>query len=297
MTEIEQILGEYSQKFNAALEQYFPTSVTPEHRAVTAMRYSLMNGGKRLRPFLLHETAALFGVPYETAFPVAASLEMLHTYSLIHDDLPAMDNDDMRRGKPTCHKAYDEATAILAGDGLLTYAFEVLNTAPINNDQKVELTLLLARNAGAFNGMIAGQVLDLYTDSHQDFADPEAVIKHTEELKTGCLLRYPCEAGAILGQATTKEREDLIRFSRNLGIAFQITDDILDVEGDEALVGKTLKKDKGQHKMNFVSIYGVQKAREIATDLIAEAEVLVNVFGPKAERLKMLSRYFLTRNH
>lgn len=297
MTEIEQILGEYSQKFNAALEQYFPISEAPEHRAVTAMRYSLMNGGKRLRPFLLHETAALFGVPYETAFPVAASLEMLHTYSLIHDDLPAMDNDDMRRGKPTCHKAYDEATAILAGDGLLTYAFEVLNTAPINNDQKIELTLLLARNAGAFNGMIAGQVLDLYTDSHQDFADPEAVIKHTEELKTGCLLRYPCEAGAILGQATTKEREDLIRFSRNLGIAFQITDDILDVEGDEALVGKTLKKDKGQHKMNFVSIYGVQKAREIATDLIAEAEVLVNVFGPKAERLKMLSRYFLTRNH
>ncbi len=297
MTEIEQILSEYSQKFNSALEQYFPTSDAPEHRAVTAMRYSLMNGGKRLRPFLLHETAALFGVPYETAFPVAASLEMLHTYSLIHDDLPAMDNDDLRRGKPTCHKAYDEATAILAGDGLLTYAFEILNTAEISDTQKVTLTLLLSRAAGALNGMIAGQVLDLYTDSHQNFTDPEAVIKHTEELKTGCLLRYPCEAGAILGQASDEEREVLVRFSRNLGIAFQITDDILDVEGDEHLVGKTLKKDKAQHKMNFVSIYGVEKSRKIAAELIAEAEILIDIFGDKAEKLKMLSRYFLTRNH
>ncbi len=297
MTEIEQILSEYSQKFNAALGRYFSDSNAPEHRAAAAMRYSLMNGGKRLRPFLLHETAALFDVAYEKAFPVAASLEMLHTYSLIHDDLPAMDNDDMRRGKPTCHKAYDEATAILAGDGLLTYAFEILNTAEISNEQKVELTLLLSRAAGAFNGMIAGQVLDLYTDSHQSFADPEAIIKHTEELKTGCLLRYPCEAGAVLGGASAAEREVLIRFSRNLGIAFQITDDILDVEGDEKLVGKTLKKDKAQHKMNFVSIYGVEKAREIAAELIAEAETLVDIFGNKAAKLKMLSRYFLTRNH
>ncbi len=297
MNDIEQILGEFSRRFNQQLEQYFPQSAAPEHRAVAAMRYSLMNGGKRLRPFLLYETAALFGAGAETVFPVAASLEMLHTYSLIHDDLPAMDNDDMRRGKPTCHKAYDEATAILAGDGLLTYAFEILNTAPISDAQKVELTLLLARNAGAFNGMIAGQVLDLYTDSHQNFANPEEIIKHTEELKTGCLLRYPCEAGAILGGASAVERETLVRFSRNLGIAFQITDDILDVEGDEALVGKTLKKDKAQHKMNFVSIYGVEKSKQIAAALIAEAEELLGIFGNKAERLKMLSRYFLTRNH
>lgn len=297
MTEIEQILSGYTQKFNIDLEQYFKASAAPEHRAMEAMRYSLMNGGKRLRPFLLHETSALFDVRYETAFPVAASLEMLHTYSLIHDDLPAMDNDDMRRGKPTCHKAYDEATAILAGDGLLTYAFEVLNTANIADSVKVELTLLLARNAGAKNGMIAGQVLDLYTDSHQDFANPEEVIKHTEELKTGCLLRYPCEAGAILGNATTAEREILIRFSRNLGIAFQITDDILDVEGDEQLVGKTLKKDKKQHKLNFVSIYGVEKAREIAKNLIAQAEELLIPFGQRADKLKMLSRYLLDRKY
>lgn len=297
MTEIEQILKAYSEKFNAGLERYFPRSEAPEHRAKAAMRYSLMNGGKRLRPFLLHESAALFGVSYEKAFPVAASLEMLHTYSLIHDDLPAMDNDDMRRGKPTCHKAYDEATAILAGDGLLTYAFEVLNTADIADSQKVALTLLLARNAGADKGMIAGQVLDLYTDSHQDFANPEEIIKHTEELKTGCLLRYPCEAGAILGNAAPAEREILIRYSRNIGIAFQITDDILDVEGDEKLVGKTLKKDKAQHKLNFVSIYGVEKARKIAETLIVEAGELLAPFGTKADKLKMLSRYLLARNH
>lgn len=297
MTEIETVLSAYTRKFNQKLETYFPVSEAPEQKAVAAMRYSILNGGKRLRPFLLHETAGLLGVDYETAFPVAASLEMLHTYSLIHDDLPAMDNDDLRRGKPTCHRAFDEATAILAGDGLLTYAFEILNTAPVSDAKKVELTLLLSRAAGAFNGMISGQVLDLYTDSHQDFANPEAVIRHTEELKTGCLLRYPCEAGAVLGGASAAERETLVRFSRNLGIAFQITDDILDVEGDEKLVGKTLKKDKAQHKLNFVSIYGVEKARRIAGNLIDEAETLLIPFGSAAANLKMLSRYFLTRNH
>jgi len=297
MSEIEDILRAYSAKFNQDLEKYFPKADNLEHRAVQAMHYSLMNGGKRLRPFLLHETAALFGINYETALPVSASLEMLHTYSLIHDDLPAMDNDDFRRGKPTCHKAYDEATAILAGDGLLTYAFEVLNTATIPADKKVELTLLLSRSAGAYEGMIAGQVLDLYTDSHQNFAHPEEIIKHTEELKTGCLLRYPCEAGAVLGNASKEERETLIKFSRNLGIAFQITDDILDVEGDEKLVGKTLKKDKAQQKLNFVSIYGVEKAKIIAKDLISEAEVLIDSLHKPAESLKLLSRYFLARNH
>ena len=297
MNDITKILQTYSAKFNQDLETYFHIKKAKEHRALEAMHYSLMNGGKRLRPFLLHETAFLFGVSYETALPVAASLEMLHTYSLIHDDLPAMDNDDFRRGFPTCHKAYDEATAILAGDGLLTYAFEVLNTAPISDSKKVELTLLLSRAAGADNGMVAGQVLDLYTDTHQDYQNPEAVIKHTEEMKTGRLLRYPCEAGAVLGNATADERNTLIKFSRNLGIAFQITDDILDVTGDEKVVGKTLKKDKAQNKLNFVSIYGVDKAKAIATDLISEAESLIDVFGAKADNLKMLSRYFLTRNH
>jgi farnesyl diphosphate synthase len=297
MSEIETILKTYAERFNRQIEKYFPHSEAPEHRALQAMHYSLMNGGKRLRPFLLHETAGLFGVEYEKALPVAASLEMIHTYSLIHDDLPAMDNDDLRRGKPTCHKAFDEATAILAGDGLLTYGFEILNTALIPDNMKVELTLLLARAAGALEGMVAGQVLDLYTDSHQSFANPELIISHTEALKTGCLLRYPCEAGAVLGKATSEERNILIKFSRNIGIAFQITDDILDVEGDEKLMGKTLNKDKAQHKMNFVSLYGVIKAREKAQNLIDEAKDLLSPFGQSAQNLKLLSDYFLERNH
>lgn len=297
MTAIETVLKEFSQKFNQDLEKYFPSSENLEHRAVKAMRYSLMNGGKRLRPFLLHETASIFGVPYEISFPVAASLEMLHTYSLIHDDLPAMDNDDFRRGKPTCHKAFDEATAILAGDGLLTYAFEVLNRAILEPNKKVELTLLLAEAAGAFKGMIAGQVLDLYTDTHQSFLNPQQIIEHTEELKTGCLLRYPCEAGAVLGNATMDEKKLLIKYSRNIGIAFQITDDILDVEGDEKLVGKTLNKDKTQQKLNFVSIYGVEKAKQMAQELISNAQEIISVFGSRAEHLKDLSSYILTRNH
>jgi farnesyl diphosphate synthase len=162
---------------------------------------------------------------------------------------------------------------------------------------KVELTLLLARAAGALEGMVAGQVLDLYTDSHQSFADPELIISHTEALKTGCLLRYPCEAGAVLGKATSEERNILIKFSRNIGIAFQITDDILDVEGDEKLMGKTLNKDKAQHKMNFVSLYGVIKAREKAQNLINEAKDLLSPFGQSAQNLKLLSDYFLERNH
>ena len=297
MSEIETILNSYSQKFNQDLEKYFPISSSPSQRATQAMRYSILNGGKRLRPFLLHECAGLFGVDYATAYPVCASIEMLHTYSLTHDDLPAMDNDDYRRGNPSCHKAYDEATAILAGDGLLTYAFETLNTAKIDDSQKVELTLLLANFAGAFNGMVAGQVLDLYGDSHKEYTDAETLIKQTEELKTGRLLRYSCEAGAILGKADKTARETLVKYSRNIGIAFQITDDILDVTGDEKIVGKTLKKDKDQNKLNFVSLYGVEKARKMAMDLVSESQEILAPFGKKAENLKLLSSYLLYRNH
>ena len=297
MSDIREVLLNYSNKFNQDIEKYIPQIDSPQYRAVNAMRYSLLNGGKRLRPFLLHETAALFGVDYNTALPVAVALEMIHTYSLIHDDLPAMDNDDIRRGKPTCHKAYDEATAILAGDGLLTYAFEVISTSSLIDSKKVELITLLSQYSGAFNGMIAGQVLDMYTDKNEITSNQEEIIKQTQALKTGCLLRYPCIGGAILGDSSKEEREILNTFAKNIGIAFQITDDILDVEGDEKVVGKTLKKDKAQHKLNFVSIYGVEKAREKATSLVTEAIELLNIFGNKAENMKGLSRYFLTRNY
>ena len=168
----------------------------------------------------------------------------------------------------------------------------------LGNLSKAEAMMTAVYNANPDSMKAAlSTVLDLYTDTHQEFAHPEEIIKHTEEMKTGRLLRYPCEAGAVLGNATEDERNTLIKFSRNLGIAFQITDDILDVVGDEKVVGKTLKKDKAQAKLNFVSIYGVDKAKALATDLINEAESLIDTFGTKADNLKMLSRYFLTRNH
>ena len=297
MSDIKEILLNYSNRFNQDIEKYIPQVDSPQYRAVNAMRYSVLNGGKRLRPFLLHETASLFDIDYDTALPVAIALEMIHTYSLIHDDLPAMDNDDLRRGKPTCHKAFDEATAILAGDGLLTYAFEVISKANLSDSKKIELITLLSQYAGAFNGMIAGQVLDMYTDKNEINTNQEEIIKQTQALKTGCLLRYPCIAGAILGNASIKEREVLDDFAKNIGLAFQITDDILDVEGDEKVVGKTLKKDNAQHKLNFVSIYGVDKARKKAESLILEAIELLNIFGVKSDNMKKLSRYFLTRNY
>ena len=297
MTEIENILKDYSKKFNNDLEKYFPQSDLIKHKAFRAMHYSIANGGKRIRPFLVHQSASLFDVDYDTALPIAVSLEMLHTYSLIHDDLPAMDNDDLRRGKPTCHKAFDEATAILAGDGLLTYAFEVLNKANIDASKKVELTIKLAQKAGAFNGMIAGQVLDLYTDSHHDFENKETVIYNTQALKTGCLLTYPCIAGAILGGATYDEYNHLVKYAENLGLAFQITDDILDVMGDEKLVGKTLKKDSAQNKLNFVSIYGIEKAKSLANKLIDEAINELKCFKDKAYPLILLAKFILYRDH
>ena len=297
MKNFEKILQDYSFQFNQDLEKYFPKEYDTQHKALKAMHYSLSNGGKRLRPFLLHKTAEMFDVSYEKALDVAVSLEMLHTYSLIHDDLPSMDNDDLRRGKPTCHKAFDEATAVLAGDGLLTYAFEVLSNADIDDKKKVTLTTKLAQLAGANEGMIAGQVLDLFVENNNIIDKKENIIKHTQALKTGCLLRYPCEAGCILGNATSQQKDVLVKYANNIGLAFQITDDILDEIGDEKLVGKTLKKDKKQNKLNFVSIYGVDRAYKVAEGLIDEANELLGYFGNKAMYLNLLARYILERNH
>ena len=201
MTDIKEILREYSTRFNAEIAVLFNGAEGPEARVVEAMRYSVMNGGKRLRPYLIYASAGLFGKSFEQSFQAAASLEMLHSYSLIHDDLPAMDNDDLRRGKPTCHKQFDEATAILAGDGLLTYAFELLAKSDYPADVKVELIKLLSQGAGAFRGMVAGQMLDLYAEKYKNPENPVALINHIEEMKTGCLLSYACEAGAVIGGA------------------------------------------------------------------------------------------------
>lgn len=298
MTDIKQSLSEFSAKFNADLPKYFLFPEGAERRVVDAMNYSLMNGGKRLRPFLLCQCAALFDIDYKTSLPAAASLEMLHTYSLIHDDLPAMDNDDLRRGNPTCHKKFDEATAILAGDGLLTYAFRVLSAAlEIRPEVRLTLVQLLSDAAGAFGGMVAGQTLDLYAESTGTDKSDENIIARLEEMKTGRLLRYACEAGAVLGQASLEQRQTLINYSRKIGQTFQISDDILDLEGDQNLMGKTLHKDEAQNKFTVVSRFGVAEAKKLAQKLTQEAIAAVGVFGRKAEILQELARFIIERNH
>ena len=223
---------------------------------------------------------------------------MLHTYSLIHDDLPAMDNDDLRRGNPTCHKKFDEATAILAGDGLLTYAFRVLSTAlEIHPEIRLTLVQLLSDAAGAFGGMVAGQTLDLYAVPTGTDQGDENIIARLEEMKTGRLLRYACEAGAVLGQAPLEQRQTLISYSRKIGQTFQISDDILDLEGDQTLVGKTLNKDVTQNKFTIVSRFGVAEAKKLAGKLTDEAIEEIKIFGKKAEVLQELARFIIERNH
>ena len=299
MNDIKTVIAEYSEQFNRRLPDFFPLPDGPEKRVVEAMKYAVTNGGKRLRPYLVYETARLFGVDFSSSLRTAVALEMLHSYSLVHDDLPAMDNDDLRRGKPTCHKQFDEATAILAGDGLLTYAFEILSAPQTAADAETrcELISLLANGAGAFDGMIAGQMLDLYAEKLPASTDAEALIKHIEEMKTGRLIRYACEAGAILGKASPQQRQALIDYSRKIGIAFQIADDILDVEGEQELVGKTLNKDAAQGKVTFVTLYGLDNAKQISRQLIDEARQIIAIFGDKAENLSALAQYIIDRKY
>ena len=296
---IQTDLKQYADFFNQQLSSYFSLPEGSEKRVVEAMAYAVMNGGKRLRPFLVAQTANLFGIAQEQSLQCAVALECLHTYSLIHDDLPAMDNDDLRRGKPTCHKAFDEATAILAGDGLLTYAFELLTDEKTHPDTNIRTQLVsaLASGAGAFEGMVAGQMLDLLTEQQNTTESPEDLIKHIEEMKTGRLIAFACQAGAILGQADKEQKKALLNYARAIGLTFQMTDDILDVCGSQELMGKTLGKDAQQNKMTFVRLYGLEKTRQIATDLTIKGQKALDIFGPKAITLKALAQFILERDH
>ena len=298
MSDIRAELKDFALSFNEELKQYFPMPQGPEKRVVEAMEYSVLNGGKRIRPFLVKETANLFDVPLNQSSRVGAALEMLHVYSLIHDDLPAMDNDDLRRGKPTCHKQFDEATAILAGDALLTYAFEIMSHKNTHPDAKIrcQLVQLLAQAAGGFRGMVAGQMLDLLAENMSAPQNSEDLIYSIEEMKTGRLLRFAIEAGAVLGGADLASHNALMLYARKIGLTFQISDDILDVEGDQALVGKTLHKDEAQNKLTFVSLYGLQGAKDLARKLTDEAIEALSVFGDKAEKLVNLAEFIINRN-
>lgn len=261
---------------------------------LAAMNYGALGPGKRLRPFLLAASAALFDVPRSRALTAAAAIECLHAYSLVHDDLPAMDDDDLRRGRPTAHIRFDEATAILAGDGLLTLAFEILALEDTHPDPavRVELVALLARAGGA-SGMIAGQMLDIEAEKQpqQDMA----AVRRIQRLKTGALFEFACLAGGVLGGADAAARAGLADYARHFGLAFQITDDLLDYEGDEAEVGKRTGKDAAQGKATFVGLLGAQGARAEAAQHVELALTALAPFGGRAAPLVSAAQYILAR--
>lgn len=266
-------------------------------RLVAATRHAVLGGGKRFRPFLVTESAALFGVPAEQTLNAAAALELVHCYSLVHDDLPAMDNDELRRGQPTVWKAFDEWTAILAGDALLTLAFEVLADPCAHEDPSVRLELvsLLAKAAGT-TGMVGGQAFDLEADKLGTPKEPTAAhIRRLQSMKTGALIEYACEAGAILASAGAAERAVLRRYGAAVGRAFQIADDLLDAEGDAATVGKRVAKDAAAGKATLVSLIGVAAARAELFKAEQEAVEALARFGAQAAVLIEAARFVANR--
>lgn len=274
-------------------EDSAPAEMRGETKVMEAMRYSALAGGKRLRPFLTVESAKLFGVNPDAAMMTAAAIELVHTYSLVHDDLPAMDNDDFRRGKPSCHKQFGEAAAILAGDALLTYAFEVLSHPSVSADPNVRCELIrsLARASGV-RGMVGGQMMDLDAE-HQNMSVDEVI--RLQRLKTGELFAVSCEVGAILGKAPDAMRSRLSRYAHDMGLAFQITDDLLDVEGTRTATGKGVKKDAAAGKATLVSVLGVERAREQANTLAKQAIEHLTPFDGRADSLRALASYVVTR--
>jgi farnesyl diphosphate synthase len=265
-----------------------------------AMRYASLGGGKRIRPFLLVTSADLFGVPRARSLMAGAALECVHCYSLVHDDLPAMDNDDLRRGRPTTHKAFDEASAILAGDGLLTFAFDILSRLEVHPEASVRVDMIqaLSRAAG-LGGMVGGQLLDLAAEGRFDARGPqrldEAAVLTLQAMKTGALLRFACAAGGILGQASVEERDTLERFGSIVGQAFQIADDLLDVESDSATLGKAAQKDAGAGKATLVGILGGSAAKARLEGLIGEAERTLAPFGERAKMLAEAAKFIAHR--
>ncbi len=278
-------------------ETILPDEIARPKRLMDAMRYSTLGGGKRLRPFLVVESSAVFDVPREAALMAGAALECIHCYSLIHDDLPAMDNSDLRRGRPTLHKKTDDATAILAGDGLLTLAFDIITHDEIHKDPMVRLLLTraLARASG-IGGMVGGQMLDLAGEGR--FGDREVVdVARLQQMKTGALLRFGCIAGAILGQASERQYQALDDYGRALGEAFQIADDLLDVEGDAAALGKQTGQDAALGKTTFVTQLGTEGAKKRIRDLLSRADAALSIFGAKGEVLRAAAHFVAERKN
>ena len=292
--QIERALNEAASSANRVLDELIPEVTGAEAQVVEAMRYATMGGGKRIRPYLVINSAGLFNVNPGYALRAAAAVEMLHCYSLVHDDLPAMDDSDLRRGRPTCHKAFDEATAVLAGDALLTLAFEVLAQSDTHGDPAVrcELVSALAQAAGA-GGMVGGQMIDLIAEHRPDL--DMGAITRLQRMKTGALIAYSCEAGAILGKSALEPRIALRGYAHDLGLAFQIADDLLDVQGSSGETGKPVGQDAAAGKATFVSILGVERARAQAQALVAQAIRHLELFGEKADLLRQAARFVIDR--
>jgi farnesyl diphosphate synthase len=298
LARLKQVAAEVEAMLQSLLaERPLAGEIERPARLLAAMRHGVLAGGKRLRPFLAIETARALGATGQGPLRAGAAIELLHCYSLIHDDLPAMDDDDLRRGRPTVHKAFDEATAILAGDALLTLAFDVMGDLPTHPDGAIRAALCvgLARASG-LGGMAGGQMLDLAAESAPAPLDGPA-IERLQAMKTGALLRFSIDAGAILAQATPHARSSLSRCGGALGAAFQIADDILDAEGDEAALGKRAGKDAARNKATFVAAFGVEQARTARDRLIAQAQAAIDEagLGESGDMLRAAAHFIAAR--
>lgn len=293
MIELSKALRSIGSSVDDLLGRLIPIPEGPEGQLLDAMRYAALAGGKRFRPFLVVSSADVFNVPQTYALRVAAAIEMVHAYSLVHDDLPCMDDDDMRRGRPTVHVKYDEATAVLTGDALLTLAFEVITDDKTHPDAGVraELVKMLAQRAGS-HGMVGGQMIDLLSE---DESLDAGAITRLQQLKTGALIAFSCEAGAILGRADKPERQALLAYAHDLGLAFQITDDLLDHEGDAGTVGKAVGKDAAAGKATLIAILGAEQARIQAEMLAEQAVKHLDLFGKKADSLREIADFVVNR--
>ena len=292
---LREALAEVAEAVDRFFDQRLAVPDDPRAKLYQAMRHAAIGGGKRLRPLLVRAAADIFRVDRNLSLTVGAAVEAMHVYSLIHDDLPCMDDDDMRRGKPTVHKAFDEATAVLAGDSLHALAFEWLAHPDAHPDPfvRAELLLELSRAAGPA-GMAGGQMMDLAAESANfDLA----TVSRLQQLKTGALIAFSVEAGAILGRVPPEGRRALVAYARDIGLAFQIADDIMDVEGDEALAGKALHKDAAAGKETFVTLMGLERAKAQADLLMHQAVAHLASFGEEANLLRAIAHYVVERDH
>ena len=293
VSDFEVALAQTAQFVEQSLDALLPQPAGPEAQLLEAMRYATLGGGKRLRGFLVVQSGGLFGVDRRALARVAASVECIHAYSLVHDDLPAMDDDELRRGKPTVHKAFDEATAILAGDALLTHAFGLLASADAHGDPFVrcELVARLALASGSA-GMVGGQMMDIAFEGQS----PELPqITRLQRMKTAALIAFSCEAGAILGKASASMRAALFNYGQELGLAFQIADDLLDAEGDAAQMGKAARKDADSGKPTVVSVMGAERARAQAEAMADQAVHHLDLFDDKADLLRAAVQFVIER--